>query len=201
MNDPWEHGSDVGARPPSGHSASRGGDDHDLIEMSDDAIVAERIRERELDRLQASRQAETATLYGTLVDLAEHRQLVTLHTSADRDHRGRLTTVARDHVRLSMADGKDVLLLTASITAVRPDPQARRYDARGDREVALDEELVEVLVHLVPTRPDLAVVLAGSGKLLHGRLTAVGEDVVTLRLVGDEYATYLPADAIIEVLL
>ena len=174
--------------------------DADLVGMTDDELVAQRIREREQDRLRSSQQAEIATLVGTLVDLAERQEQVTVHTTADRDHRGRLVAVARDHVRLELSDRSRVLLATSSLTAVRPDPQGHHGDARGERDLVADQELLEVLVELVPARPDLAVVLAGSGKVLHGRLTAVGEDVVTLRLVGDDHATFVPGAAIVEVL-
>lgn len=172
-----------------------------LVDLTDDELVARAIRERESTRRGTQRQTEVATFLGTLLDLSERRTSLTLHTASGRNHHGELVAVARDHVRLRLTDGTVLLTRHDAVTAVRPDPAGHTADAQGDREATTDGGLLEHLADLVHERPDVAVVVRGTGDLLRGRLTAVGEDVVTIRLAGDDHPTFLPAAAIDSVLL
>ena len=141
--------------------------------------TAEAAGTRRRTRWTAEQLAESATLTGLLVDLAEQRCEIVVVTAA-----GRRTLVLRC-VGLDFCAGVDrdrwVLIPLAAVAAVRTPSSLDR--AGSDRPPALDATLAEALTDLLDDRPRLTVTLA-SGEQAAGELRAVGADVVTLR--GDE---------------
>ncbi|MDQ6697166.1 MAG: hypothetical protein M3Z46_06880 [Actinomycetota bacterium] len=166
-----------------------------LAEQRSDDAVAARSRERWL-RQQAQ---EEGTIAGVLLDLGERQQTVVLHAAGDRRHRGAVRAVAGDFVVLGTERALDVLIAFAGIVSVRP--EARSSATVGDRTVTLDTTLGAVLVGLAGERPRVFVTtLDGTGSA--GQLRAVGRDVLTLRLDGqDRSLLYVPLAAVAEVTL
>lgn len=164
-----------------------------LAEQRSDDAAAARSRERWL-RQQA---AEEGTFAGVLLDMGEGARVVVVHAVGDRRHRGAVRAVAGDFVVIGGDGSPDVLISFAGIVAVRPDAHAP--ETVGDRAVALDTMLREVLVGLAGERPRVLVtMLDGTG--LAGQLRAMGRDVLTLRLDGeDRTLVYVPLAAVAEV--
>ena len=161
-----------------------------------DAAAAARARERSL-RQQA---AETATLAGVLVDLAERRAAVVVRTSSGIVHRGRLVAVGQDFAALT-GDGDRApatFVATAALVSVRPvdGPAAA---ATGDRAPS-DLDLGSVLAGAAVERPRVRV--AVGVEQVVGELLAAGLDVVTVRTDGDPPAVvYVPLASVSEVSL
>ena len=124
---------------------------------------------------------ESATLQGTLHDLAERHAEVVVRTTAGHQFRGRVRAAARDFVIVA-TDAGDHWIALEGLETVRPAPEERQPPATGDR-TALDLTLVEALGRVAPERPMIAVNTA-SGESVLGTLRAVGEDVVTVELDG-----------------
>ena len=165
-------------------------------ESSHEAAVAARATEREL----RDRAAELAGWAGTLRDLAEAATTVTVRSRSGRVHRGELVAVAEDHVALRLPGGQLLALAGRAVVSVRPEPTSRAAPAMGDRERSQDRTLLEVLDRAAGERRRVALCLDGATDVVQGTLTAVGEDVVTLRLDGpDRDVLYVRAGAILEV--
>lgn len=164
-----------------------------LAEQRSDDAAAARSRERWL-RQQAQ---EEGTFAGVLLDLGERERAVVVHAVGNRRHRGAIRAVAGDFVVLGSERALDVLISFDGIMSVRPDAQAPA--TVGDRTVALETTLGDVLVGLAGERPRVFVTtLDGTG--LAGELRAVGRDVLTLRLDGEDRSlVYVPLAAIAEV--
>ncbi len=164
-----------------------------LAEQRSDDAVASRSRERWL-RQQAE---EEGTFAGVLLDLGEQNRMIVVHAVGDRRHRGTVRAVAGDFVVLRTERSLDVLIRFDGIVSVRPDAHAPA--TVGDRTVALDTSLGDVLVGLAGERPRVFVTtLDGTG--LAGHLRAVGRDVLTLRLDGeDRNLVYVALAAVAEV--
>jgi hypothetical protein len=122
---------------------------------------------------------ESATLAGALLDLAERRESVTIHT-AFASHEGQLVAATRQLGALRLADGGAALIALPAITAVSPLPAW----PVGEREPALDLDLADVLAALAADRPSVCLELDG-GKRIVGVLEAVGTELVALHLDGD----------------
>lgn len=163
----------------------------DWLELLDDARADEHRRARATERLLRTAAEESATLAGTLLDLAERGTSVRIATASRRRHVGPVQLVGLDFV--VVGDAWIALAAVASVGVV--DGGAI---ATGDRH-ATDLMLVEALGRVAAERPDLAVTTAG-GEVAGGRLLAVGADVLTLRLDGDGATAYVPAAAVLEVL-
>lgn len=159
------------------------------------AEAASRARRRE--RALVQQAAESATLAGTLLDLAEAAVSVAVRTVTGRTHRGTLVAVGRDYCSLAVSAGTVYLALHA-VAVVRPE-RVRPLPASGDRPAPLELGLGEALARLVPERPRVMLVADG-GDLLAGDLVAVGTDVVTLALEGARPAVcYVSLDRLAEV--
>ena len=163
---------------------------------SADAASAARARERWLRRAAD----EDATFAGVLLDLAERGATVVVTGRAGRRHRGIVRAVATDFVGIQTDTGGDVLLTFAGIASVRPEPGAAA--PLGDRAVAVDVGLAEVLAAVADDRPRLLVVTLADAEGLAGELRAVGRDVLTLRLDGaDRTPSYVPVASLAEIRL
>lgn len=152
-----------------------------LVELTDQARLDAAITDRQLERELRDRAADLATVTGTLRDLAEQAAVITLSTPSGRTFTGRLLAVALDHVVLATPGHQQVVVASDSVATVRPEPRAGALPPMGDRPPAQDLELVERLARWLEVRPRLAVAPRGPGDLIKGVLTAVGEDVISLR--------------------
>lgn len=185
--------------PPGGHGM--GGDDlvaqvsRWLSERRVDEAASARLRERWL-RQQSE---EEGTLAGVMVDLAERGRPVVVHAAGGRRHRGTVRAVAGDFVALRADRNTDVFLSYHGIRSVRPG--SGEPAVAGDRSLTLATTLAEALAGLAGERPRLLVVtLDGNG--VAGELRAVGRDVLTMRLDGEDRPTaYVPLGAVAEVRL
>lgn len=167
-----------------------------LVDLADDARVADAIAARAEQRDLTARAAELATLAGTLHDLAERGAGVGVTTTGGRTVQGTALGLAADHLAVATGAGQLVFVRLDRVAVVRPDPALRAPTAQGERDAAHDLLLLERLAHWVDERPEVAVGLAGVADLVRGRLVAVAEDVLTLVAGPDHAPTYLAADAI-----
>jgi hypothetical protein len=147
-----------------------------LDEARAGSMAAARTRERWLRR-QAT---ETATLVGTLLDLAEHGTSVSVATTAGRRHDGRIVAIGPDLVALSDRDAVVAVRIDA-IAIVRPQPGATAGAATGDRPAALDLLFTELLGRLAGDGFEVSIAFAG-GDPVSGVLVAAGDDVATQRV-------------------
>jgi hypothetical protein len=154
----------------------------DLLQRLLDESRADSGRDaRRRRRMLQALAEETATLRGTLIDLAERETGVIVRTLDGRNHRGRIRVVGSDFVVVA-TDAGDTWVPLVALELVRLAPGVRAGSATGDRSV-LDLELGEALGRVAPNHPEVAVQTV-SGEPLIGRLRSVGADVVTLELNG-----------------
>lgn len=172
-----------------------------FVDLSDEGRAAEAIEERARERDLRRVAAETATFAGTLRDLAEAETTVAVRSATGRSYTGALVAVAIDHVVVRTVAGAALHLAVDQVTAVQPDPSRPPVVASGERDAAADRTLDEVLAAAVEERPTVTVVTRGDGEVHRGGLLAVGEDVLTLRLLDAGAVRYLPTHAISEVVL
>lgn len=167
-----------------------------LVDLADDARVADAIAARAEQRDLTARATELATLAGTLHDLAERRAGIGVTTTSGRTVQGTAVGLAVDHLAVATGAGQLVFVRLDRVALVRPDPSLRAPAAQGERDPGHDLLLLERLAHWVDDRPEVAVGLTGVGDLVRGRLVAVAEDVLTLVAGPDRSPTYLAAEAI-----
>ena len=162
-----------------------------LDDARSDALTQARVRERWLRR-QAT---ESATLVGTLVDLAESGVALSVTLVGGRRHDG--VAVGLGHDVLVLLDrGEHVAVRLGSVTLIRPGPGSAVDRASGDRAAAIDLGFVELLGRMVDERPEVGVALV-TGETLAGSLLAVGSDLLTLRLApGADGIAYCSAAAV-----
>lgn len=160
------------------------------MQFLDDARAHEHQRARATERHLRLVAEESATLLGSLLDLAERGTPVRVTTSSGRRHVGPLQLVGQDFVVVA-----DVWVALTAVGSVGTSTGSSV--ATGDRP-ALDLYLVEALARLVPERPELAVVTVG-GDVVAGQLRAVGADVLSIRLDGDGGMAYVPSASALEV--
>jgi hypothetical protein len=139
---------------------------------------------------------QEATLSGVLTDLAERRAGVTIDAGGQRHH-GVVSAIGVDFVALQVATGPDVLLAISAIGLVRTAPAVAA--AAGDRMVATELRLADVLAELATDRERLRVV-TNAGQAVAGVLRSVGHDVLVLRTDGvPPGMAYVPRVAVVEV--
>lgn len=122
---------------------------------------------------------ESATLHGTLLDLAERATDVVLRTMDGQLQRGAIRLVAGDFLILR-SDAGDTWVATSGIDSVKPSVDERHGAATGDRP-AVDLILGDALGRVAPDRPSVAIRTTGGESVL-GVLRAVGSDVLTLEM-------------------
>jgi hypothetical protein len=154
---------------------------------SDDARIA-RQRERWLDR----QNTESATMLGVLVDLVESHATVVLETAGGRRLSGNLRAVGLDFCAL-VEHGRWNLVPLAAVTLAKA--TSARRSAAGDRSAPLDSSLAEALLEVLEDRARLGVNVA-SGTHLGGTIVSVGQDLITLRLDGDQGHAHIPLASI-----
>jgi hypothetical protein len=155
--------------------------------------AASRSRERWL-RQQAT---ESATLAGTLLDLAEGQAMVSV-LSPQRRFSGRLVGAGKDFCVLE-EPGRVTVIALSRVIAVQPHLSAgtpRPGAASGDRAVNLDITFCSALAALATDLAPVRVALVGT-EVLVGELVSAGEDVITLRTPGTPpRPAYLPIAAV-----
>jgi small nuclear ribonucleoprotein (snRNP)-like protein len=150
----------------------------ELRRWAADDETARLARSRSRARWLHQQAAESATLAGVLLDLAEHRVVVTVETGA-RAHTGSLVAVSTGVCVLQEIDDAEhhlALVPLATITMLVPPVQAH-----GDRVPNLQLDLAGVLAGLAADRPTVSLELE-SGKRVTGVLETVGMDIVNLRV-------------------
>lgn len=162
-----------------------------------DAAVDEAARRRARQRWLRLQAEEEASLVGTLVDLAERGQPVTLDVG-DQRVRGRVVGIGTDFLALRTDRDQQVLVRTSAVDAVRADPGERAV--AGDRTALVDVALDAVVGPLAADRPDV-VVRTRSRTAVRGQLRGAGTDVIRLRTDGDPAAPVWVPLAAIDVLV
>lgn len=170
--------------------------DDPLVGLTDEARWADAVAQRAGRRDLIARASETATLVGTLRDLAERSAGVAVTTRSGRTYRGAAIGVAADHVVLATPSGQQVSVALAHVGVVRPDPDSGAPLAQGERAPAQDLLLLERCARWVEERPTVAVAVDGASDLLRGRLLAVADDVVSVVLDGARTPAYVVGAAI-----
>jgi hypothetical protein len=178
MNMPWKPGADP------------------LVDLTDASGVAAAVDARSRQHRHRQIAAESATLVGTLRDLSERGACVAVGTTSGRLHQGVVAVVARDHVVLATAAGSLVLVALASAATVRPQPHVQAPVAMGERAATRDRLLTEQCARWADEHREVAVAIRGHHDLLRGTLTAVGDDVVTVRPDAARTPVYVAAGAI-----
>src|SRR5687768_1327058 len=152
-----------------------------LQQLLDDSRSKEGRASRRRQRILRTMAEESATLQGTLIDLAEGGTEVVLRTMDGQSQRGAIRLVAGDFVVLT-TNGGNTWVATSGIDSVRPSSDERHGAATGDRS-AVDMILGDALGRVAPERPPIAIRTTGGESVL-GALRAVGSDVLTLELDG-----------------
>jgi hypothetical protein len=144
--------------------------------------VGEAAAARRRQRWLTTQAEETATLLGSLVDLAEGKVTVAVHTAAD-SYGGVIRGVGRDFFVLDRPGSPPVAVAVGairSVTEAGPPRPARAAGAGvGDREPPLDLRLVDMLGVLAADRQSARLQLDG-GHVVTGSLRSVGVDVVVV---------------------
>ncbi|MEA3020103.1 MAG: hypothetical protein QOI47_1627 [Actinomycetota bacterium] len=169
---------------------------HDPWErLLDDARADTQSQQRVRERWLRRQAQESATLLGTLVDLAEAGSGASIGIGGGRRHDGVPIGIGSDFVVIDERSERVAIRLGA-VTLVRPRPGSGASPASGDRAAALDLSLVELLARLSGAQPEVAVAL-GTGEIVAGSLLAVGVDVLTLRVApGADGIAYCSAAAV-----
>jgi hypothetical protein len=165
-----------------------------VAEARVDDAAAQRSRERWLREVAE----QEATLAGVLADLAERRTAVAVRTSAGRQHHGTIKVIGVDFVALRLASGTELLLAVRGLGVVRTAPAVDA--ALGDRAVATELRLADVLAELAAERERVLLLTTSGGDAVAGVLRSVGQDVVVLRTDAERPGTaYVHLAAIGEV--
>lgn len=199
----WGSTDDEGRdeRRPVGDDRWRPPAEDPFVRLADESRLAEAIRDRGDSRELRRQAAEQATFAGTLRDLAEAGTGVVVRSASGRAYHGVILAVTVDHVVVRSGDGTVVHLAIDQVTSVQLDPMVRAGAATGERDAAQDRTLDEVLADAVEVTPMVVLVTRGDGELHRGRLVAVGEDVVSIRIEPTGATAYLAVMALSEVVV
>jgi hypothetical protein len=124
--------------------------------------------------------------------------VLSVGTSAGRRHHGVVHVIGADFIAVRLASGAEVLLAISGLGVVRTAPAVE--PALGDRLVATELRLADVLAELAADRERVLLVTTTGEDAVAGQLRGVGHDVVVVRTDGQPPATtYLPLAVIGEV--
>ncbi|MGD9796761.1 MAG: hypothetical protein AB7H43_02235 [Acidimicrobiia bacterium] len=160
-----------------------------LVRLLDEARLAHVRASDDRRHVLAGVAAASATLVGTLADLADAGRPLTVRTRGGRRHAGSLVLVGLDFAVVEGAAGQLWCPLRAMAGVA-----AGGSPVTAGAGSAADLVLVDALALLAETEPRVAVDLS-SGEAVAGELAGVGVDVVRLRLDGGA-SLYVPSDSL-----
>jgi len=176
----------------------------DLERWAADARVREAADARVRERWLLAQAAESASLAGLLLTLAERQETVVVATVAGRRHRGVVTGVGEDFVAIEAQSGVIALVSLSGVGDVRvaevaTRPGSRRAATTGDRlgRASLGARLGDVLAQAAGGRPRI-LVQTGAASVV-GDLLAVGVDVLTVQTDGDAGPVYVGLPSVSEI--
>lgn len=147
----------------------------------------------------ARQAAEEGTFAGALADLAERARPVVLVLRNGRTHQGVLTAIGADFCALRTPSGREVLVRTDALAAVRTAPG--EAITVGDRTLVHDLRFVDALARLAEHRASMWVGSHGIAEPLRGELRAAGRDLLVLRLEGTGATAYVALESVAEISL
>ena len=176
----------------------------DLERWAADARAREAAAARVRERWLLAQAAESASLAGLLLALAERQETVVVATVAGRRHWGVVTGVGEDFVAIEAQSGAITLVNLSGVGDVR---LAERAAGHGSRRAATTDDrrgrgpvgarLGDVLAQAAGGRPRI-LVRTGAASVV-GDLLAVGIDVLTVQTDGDAGPVYVGLPSVSEV--
>jgi hypothetical protein len=135
-----------------------------------------------------------------LLDLAERRAAVSLHTSGARVHHGHIEVIGADFAALRTTGRAEVLVAITAITSIRTAPLVE--PAVGERVATTELRLIDVLAQLAEEHERVLLLSVDGKDAAAGELRSVGQDVIRVRTDGDPpSAAYVPAASVATVTL
>jgi len=166
-----------------------------------DARIDEAVKRRTRARWLERQAREEATIVGVLADLAERRAIVSLRLRSGPPQRGRVGLIGADFVALAPVGGAtgrtgEVLVALREVASIATSPG--EVESVGDLSSRSRMSLGEVIIELAGDRERVLVVLAGSGEVVRGTLSSVGQDLVVVRVEGEPVPgnVYVALDAV-----
>lgn len=147
------------------------------LDLLDDARQEAAVADRSHRRHHGEATAADASLHGVLLDLAEQGRDLLLATTVGRAVRGRVRSLAQDHVEVATATGAAWVRLDA-VAVVRPS-SGPVTTGGGARPAPATGHLVAALRELVERRATVEAVVLG-GATVRGTAVSIGRDVLTL---------------------
>lgn len=162
-----------------------------------DAVASEAATSRSRARSLLQQASEDATFVGTLVDLAERGEELSVVTAAQSTVVGHIAAVGRDFLAIVARSGRTSFIPLRAIAAVRAQPGTRIAVVAGERGAPLDASLAAVVSELAAERMRVHVTTAGHS--IAGQLRASGDDVVVVLAEGAQpVPTYVPLTSVVE---
>jgi hypothetical protein len=147
------------------------------VELLDAGRVEEARGARGRRRWLEAAAAESATMAGVLLDLADRRELVSVGIAGGGLVLGEIAGVGADVVVLDKGQGSWVLVPLRAVAEVRPHDGAAPI---GDREPPEGPSLVDLLAR-TGERQEQVVVHLSDGSSVAGVVDAAGDEVVRVR--------------------
>lgn len=169
----------------------------DLRRWVADAVASEAATSRSRARALLQQASEDATFVGTLVDLAERGEELSVVTAAQSTVVGRIAAVGRDFVAILGRSGRTSFVPHRAIGAVRSQPDTRIAVVAGERTAPLETSLAAVVSELAAER--MRVHVTTLGQSVAGQLRASGDDVLVVLPEGAQpVPTYVPLASVVE---
>lgn len=147
-----------------------------------DARVDDAARRRSSERWLRQQAEEEATFAGVLIDLGERGAPVAVHTGTGRVHRGRISLVGADFVRITVPLAGEVLVALKVVSSVRTERD--EPVVAGDRTSSSRLTLAEMITGLAAERERALFVPLDGRAPVCGTVRSVGQDLVVVRLNG-----------------
>jgi len=150
------------------------GIEHFAAALGADRSARDRARQRWLER----QSAESSSMAGILLDLAELEESAMFSLRSGRRFGARVGAVGDEITMLEDSDSNRLLLRHSTLASVRP--QAGRQ-ITGDRLVSRPFGFDDALSLVAEDRPDASLLDRSGQAVLFARLMSVGVDVLTVR--------------------